>query len=63
MPVVASFVGALDTSLFSFNFSFSLQVFSISSLVVFQFISYSVVIEFVCLPWSEVCSARVTSLI
>ena len=35
LPVGDSFVGAFDTSLLSFSFSFSLQVFSNSSSVAF----------------------------
>ena len=63
LPVGASLVGAYRTSLLSFSFSFSLKVFSNSSLVVFQFFSpHSFVFVFVCMPWSEACSARVTSL-
>ena len=51
----------IDTGLLS---SSSSEVFSSSSLAVLQFPSpHSSVFEFVCWPWSEVCSARVRSLL
>ena len=32
-------------------------------LIMLKAVQFSSVLEFVCLPWSEVCSARVTSLL
>ena len=54
LPVGASFGGALVTSLLVLVLVTSLQVFSNSYLVVLLFSPHSFVIEFVCLPWSEV---------